>query len=169
MPSRHRLYFGGFVVTAVVLVGVGLLGLLEALSVLTSGLYHEGEFVLVAVVAALAEWVFAGILLGLLAVAFLVGTVVSLVRAVSLPRSARVASVLEFLEYRSPTLARLELSARVEPTVEDRTAALKSRYVAGELGIEGLERELARVLDDDASVAPLPSVSERHASVERET
>ena len=59
MTSRHWLYFGGFVVTTVLLVGASLLGILEGLSAFSTGVPANEEFSLLELVGAAAEWVVA--------------------------------------------------------------------------------------------------------------
>lgn len=164
MVSRHWLYFGGFVVTGVLLVGVGLVGLLDALSVLSGGATYGEEFLLLAMLGAAAEWVVVGIVLGLLAVAFLTATVVSVLRAKSLPRSDRLASLVERLEREYPLLRQFDVSEKVEPTTEDRRQQLKEQYVAGEISEAEFEREMQRLLDDDSTEAQ--SRSNTHTNIE---
>ncbi|UHQ95372.1 SHOCT domain-containing protein [Haloterrigena alkaliphila] len=153
MASRHWWYFGGFVVTGILLVGVGLLGVLDALSVLSGGVYYGEEFVLLAMLGAAAEWIVAGIALGVLAVVFLLATVVSVLRTKSLPRSDRLASIVERLEREYPILRQFDASEKVEPTAEDRKQRLKEQYVAGDISEAEFEREMQRLLDDDTADA----------------
>ncbi|QRV17487.1 SHOCT domain-containing protein [Haloterrigena salifodinae] len=164
MASRHWLYFGGFVVTGILLVGVGLLGLFDALSVLTGGATYSEEVLVLAMLGAAAEWVVAAIVLGLIAVAFLVATVVSVLRTKSIPRSDRLASIVERLEREYPVLRQFDASERVEPTTGDRRQRLKEQYVDGEITEAEFEREMQRLLDDDAADAQ--SRSNTHTNVE---
>ena len=164
MVSRHWLYFGGFVVTGMLLVGVGLLGLFDALSVLTGGTTYSEEFLVLAMLGAAAEWVVAAIVLGLITVAFLVATVVSVLRATSLPRSDRLVSIVERLEREYPILRQFDVSERVEPTTEDRRQQLKEQYVDGEISEAEFEREMQRLLDDDTADAQ--SQSNTHTNIE---
>ena len=161
MASRHWLYFGGFVIAAVLLIGVGLLGILDALSVVSGGAHYGEEFVLLAMVGEAAEWIVIGLLLGLVAAAFLGATVVSVLRNASLPRSDSLVSIVEWLERKYPILRRLEVSERVEPTIEDRKRELEDRYVAGEISEAEFEREMERLLDDDSTDATSHSRSDR--------
>lgn len=151
MVSRHWLYFGGFVTTGVLLVGAGLMGLLDALSVLSGGAYYSEEFVLLAMLGEAAEWIVVGLVLGLFAALFLVATVVSVLRNASVPRSDRLVSLVEALERQYPILRQFDASARVEPTAEDRRQQIKERYVSGEISEAEFEREMARILDDDSA------------------
>ncbi|ELZ16075.1 hypothetical protein C477_16315 [Haloterrigena salina JCM 13891] len=164
MASRHWLYFGGFVVTGILLVGVGLLGLFDALSVLSGGETYSEEVLVLAMLGAAAEWVVAAIVLGLIAVTFLVATVVSVLRTKSIPRSDRLASIVERLEREYPVLRQFDASERVEPTTEDRRQQLKEQYVDGEITEAEFEREMQRLLDDDAADAK--SRSNTHTNVE---
>ena len=150
MVSRRWLYFGGFVVSTVLLVGVGLLGLLDALSALSGGVYASEEFVVLAMLGAAAEWVVAGLALGAIAALFLLATLVSVLRAASIPRDDRLASLVERLEREFPALREFDVSGKVEPTTEDRKEKLRERYVAGEIGESEFEREMERLMDGDA-------------------
>ncbi|WP_222913431.1 hypothetical protein [Natrinema sp. SYSU A 869] len=116
MVSRHWLYFSGFVISAVLLVGAGLMGLVDALSVLSGGMSYGEEFILLAMLGEAAEWVMAGLVLALFAVLFLTGTVVSVLRSTSIPRSDRLASIVEWVERRYPVLRQFDASGKVAPT-----------------------------------------------------
>lgn len=152
MVSRHWLYFAGFVISAVALVGVGLLGLADAVSVLTAGgVYYGEEFILLAMLGEAAEWVMLGLVVGAVAALFLIATVVSILRNASVPRSDRLVQVVEWLEHRYPVLRTFDVSEKVEPTVEDRKQELKEQYVAGELSDDEFEREMERLMHDDES------------------
>ncbi|ELY57357.1 SHOCT domain-containing protein [Natronococcus jeotgali] len=151
MVSRRWLYFGGFLIAGLLLIGTALLGLADAMSVLSDGTYYGEEFVVLAMLGEAVEWVLLGLVLGLVAVGFLAATVVSILRSASVPRDDRLAAVVERLERRYPLLARFDASNRVEPTAEDRRRKLKERYVAGELSDDEFERELERLADGDAS------------------
>jgi len=148
MASRHWLYFGGFVVSAGLLAGVGLLAVLDALSVLAGGAASGEGFLLLAMLGAATEWVAAAAVLGLFAAAFLAASVVSVLRSASVPRSDRLATVVERLERRYPLLREFDASERVKPTAEDRRERLRERYVAGEISEREFERETERLLDD---------------------
>lgn len=151
MASRHWLYFGGFVVTTILLVGVGLMGILDALSVLSGGVAYSGESVLLAMLGEAAEWVVIGLGLALFGAVFLAAAVVSVLRSASLPRDDRLASLVGWLERRYPILRRLDARERVEPTTEDRKRQLKEEYVAGEISEAEFERRMAQLMDDTAS------------------
>lgn len=147
MVSRHRLYFGGFVITGILLIGVGLLGVLDALSVLSGDVSYSTEFVLLAMLGEAAEWVAIGLVLGLFAVLFLVAAVVSVLRSASLPRDDRLVSLVKWLEQKYPLLRQFDVAKKVEPTVEDQKRRLKEQYVTGEISEETFEREMAELMD----------------------
>lgn len=151
MVSRHWLYFSGFVLTGIALVGVGLLGVLDALSVLAGGVAASEELVVLQMLSAAAEWLVAAVVLGLLAVVFLVATVVSVLRNTSLHRSDRLVTVVERLEDEYPILREFDAAERVEPTTEDRKQELRESYVEGEISDEEFERELDQLLEEDDS------------------
>ena len=167
MASRHWWYFGGFAITAILLVGVGVLGLVDALSVLSGGASYGEEVVLLAMLGEAAEWIAIGLVLGLLAVVFLAATVVSVLRNASVPRSDRLVTVVERLEREYPILRQFDASERVEPTTEDRKRELREQYVEGELSEAEFEREMERLLDDDDSDAETAR-SQRDATVSRD-
>lgn len=148
MVSRHWFYFSGFVITGVLLVGAGLMGILEGLSALSGGVPASEELALLTMLGAAAEWVVAALLFGLIAVIFLVATAVSILRNASLPRDDRLASAVEWLERRYPLLRRFDASGKVEPTTEDRRRELEEQYVSGELSEAKFERQLAQLMDD---------------------
>lgn len=156
MVSRHWLYFGGFVITGVLLIGAGLMGILEGLSALSGGVPASEEFILLMLGAA-AEWVVAVIVLGLIAVVFLVATGISLLRNASIPRDDRLVSVVEWLERRYPLLRRFDASEKVEPTTDDRRQELKEQYVAGEMSEAEFERQLAQLMDDTSHEESSPA------------
>jgi uncharacterized membrane protein len=151
MGSRYRFYLGGFLLSVALLIGSGLVGLYEALTVLASGLYYQGTFVLFALVGETAEWLVAGLAFTMLAVTFLFATVVSVLRNVSMPspKSSRVARGVRWLEQKFPFLERYDASKRVEPGTEAKAEKIKQRYVEGELSEAEFEREMNDLLDED--------------------
>ncbi|PSQ17303.1 hypothetical protein BRD02_03480 [Halobacteriales archaeon QS_8_69_73] len=151
MISRHRLYFGGFVVSGLLLVGAALMGLFEGLSALSGGVPPGENLILLTVLVAAAEWVVLALGFGLVAVLFLVATVVSVLRSRSLPRDDRLVSVVERLEREYPVLRQFDVSQRVEPTAEDRRRELKERYVEGDIGDAEFERRMDELMDDPGS------------------
>lgn len=167
MPSRHWVYFGGFVLSGLALVAVALLGLFDGLSVLTGGVAYEEDLLVLAMLAEAAEWVLVGLVVGLVCVLFLAATVFSVLRNNSLPRSDRLVSLVELLERRYPVLRQFDASKRVEPTVSDRKQELKERYVAGEIDDATFEREMAKLLDDESADGDRPH-SRESASIEIE-
>jgi hypothetical protein len=107
-----------------------------------------------------------------------VGLVVGVGRRLSVPKSERAAEAVGRVEAYSDTLASVGLSRRLappEPTVEERLAALRERYVDGELSEQEFERRLREVVADDEAgatdvpVEPAPDVEyERDPDRERE-
>lgn len=148
MPSRHWLYFGGFVVTGILAVGTALLGLLEGLAALSGGVPAGEGFVLVTMLGAAAEWVVLTLVLGVIAMLCLAGTVVSVLRSASLPRDDRLVTGVEWLERRYPVLRTFDVSGKVEPTTDDRKRQLKEQYVNGKITEAEFERRLAQLMDD---------------------
>jgi hypothetical protein len=151
MVSRHWLYFSGFVVTGILVVGAGLIGLFEGLSALSGGIPASEEFILIAMLSAAAEWVIAVIVLGLLTGLFLVATGVSILRNASIPRDDRLVSVVQWIERQYPSLQKFDVSGRVEPTTEERRQELEEEYVSGEMSEAEFERRLAQLMDDTSS------------------
>jgi hypothetical protein len=148
MASRHWLYFGGFVITTVLLVGASLLGVLDGLSAFSAGVPANEEFVLLELLGAAAEWVVAVIALGIVALLFLAATVVSVLRSASLPRDDRLVSIVERIERRYPVLRRFDAAQRFQPTMEDRQQQLREQYVQGKISEAEFEREMTRVMDE---------------------
>lgn len=153
MVSRHWLYFAGFVVTGSLLIGAGLIGVLEGLSALSGDVPASEEFVLLTMLAAAAEWVIIVLVLGLFAVLFLTATVISVLRNASLPRDDRLVSIVNRLERQYPILRQFDVAEKVEPTTEDRKRELKQRYVNDEISEEAFEREMEQLMDDNNSNA----------------
>ncbi len=151
MLARYWLYFGGFVITAILLVGAGLMGVVEGLSALSGGVPASEELVLLAMLRAAVEWVIAVFILGVIAVIFLVATVVSILRTGSLPRDDRLVAIVERLERRYPLLRRFDVTEKVEPTTEDRRRELKQQYVSGEMSESEFERQLTQLMDDTST------------------
>jgi hypothetical protein len=168
MPSRHWLYFGGFVVSGILLVGAGVMGLIDGLSALSGGAPASEESMLMTMLAAAAEWIGIVLVLGLIAILFLVTTVVSVLRSASLPRDDRLVSAVEWLERQYPLLRKFEVSERVEPTTEDRRQRLKEQYVTGEISETEFEREMERLMDDTDSEGSSLSGTERTLEVDDE-
>lgn len=165
MGSRHWLYFGGFVVSAILAAATALLGLLEGLAALSGGVPAGEGFVLATMLGAAAEWVVLTLVLGVVAILFLAGTVVSVLRNASLPRDDRLVSLVEWLERQYPLLRKFDVSGKVEPTTEDRKRQLKEQYVNGEISEAEFERRLARLMDDRPEGA---SRSESSSKLERD-
>jgi hypothetical protein len=101
-----------------------------------------------------------------------VGSVLGLLRRASIPRSARLQSVLERAERRYTPIEAVELSSLVappEPSAEERAeealADLKRRYVAGEIDEGTFERKLDRLVSND-SLDDARAAREREATLE---
>jgi membrane protein implicated in regulation of membrane protease activity len=166
MVARHWIYFGGAVLTGVLLVGAGLMAVVDGLSVLAGGVPASEELLLLAALGEAAEWVAVALALGLVAVLLLLAAVVSVLRSGSLPRDDRLVALVERLEGKYPLLRQFDASERVEPTTADRRRELRERYVAGELDDAEFERKLARLLDH--SNAGDSSEGERGTTVDAE-
>lgn len=151
MPSRHWLYFGGFVLSGIFLAGAVLMGVLDALSVLTGQVATREEFILLTMLGEAAEWVVVAIVFGLFGIVFLGAAIISVLRNASIPRSDRLVSLVERLEREYPPLKELDVSQKVEPTTEDRQQQLKDRYVTGDISDEEFEREMEQLIDEDSS------------------
>jgi len=148
MVSRYWLYFSGFVVTAILLVGAGFVGIVEGLSALSGEPPASEELIFLTVLRAAAQWVIVVLVLGVIAIIFLAATVVSILRTGSLPRDDRLVAVVEWLERQYPLLRRFDVSEKVEPTTEDRRQELKQQYVSGEMSEAEFERQLTQLMDD---------------------
>jgi hypothetical protein len=149
MPERHWLYFGGFVLTGLLLLGAVLLGLADAVSVLSGSGASSEEALWLAALGEAVEWIFVTIVLGLVAVAFLGATLLSVLRNTSVTRKDRLVSLVERLEREYPLLRELDASERVEPTTEERKKHLKAQYVSGELEEEEFEREMEQLMNEE--------------------
>lgn len=166
MVSRHWLYFGGFVIAGILLVGAGLMGVLDALSVLSGSASYSEELVVLAMLGEAAEWIVVALVFGLFAAVFLTATVVSVLRNASIPRDDRLVSLVERLERQYPLLRQFDIAKKVEPTSEDRRRQLKEQYIEGEISDEAFEREMAQLMDDTPSESKSRSASD--SAVERE-
>ena len=151
MISRHWLYFGGFVITGILLIGATLMGIVDGLSALSGSVPASEEFALLAILGAAAEWVMIVLVLGVVAVVFLAATVVSVLRTASLPRDDRLASIVEWIEQRYPIFRRFDVTEKVSPTTEDRRQQLKDQYVSGEISDAEFEREMGQLMNDASS------------------
>lgn len=169
MVSRHWLYFSGFVVTSILVVGAGLIGLFEGLSALSGGVPASEEFILIAILSAAAEWVVAVIVLSLFAVLFLVATGVSILRNASIPRDDRLVSVVQWLERQYPPLRKFDVSKHVAPTTEDQRQELKEKYISGEMSEAEFEQRLAQLMDDTPSEERSQAPSDSTIEIEDDT
>ena len=168
MASRRWLYFGGFVITGVLLVGAGLMGIVDGLSALSGDVPAASEeLVLLTMLGAAAEWVVTVLVLGMVAALFLTATVVSILRSASLPRDDRLVSIVDRLERHCPILRRFDVTEKVKPTTEDRRQQLEEQYVTGEMSEAEFERKLAKLMDESpdgisrSEGAPLSETDDR--------
>lgn len=143
--NRHWLLFAATVLTGLSTVGVAVVGVVATVSALVSG----GSLVLT-----VGGFLLGTLLLAGLTVVFAAGLLSALADRASLPslptpRSQRLANVLHGLEAAVPPLRRLGLGDRVEPSVEEKRAALTERYVEGDLSEHQLEAALQDLLDED--------------------
>lgn len=150
MPSRHWLYFGGFLISAVLTAGALLFSVVDAFSVLAGGAVYGEEFVLIAMISEAAEWIMAALVVGTVSLVFLLATGVSILKNASLPRDDRLVTVVEWLERQYPVLRQFDVSNKVEPTTEDRRKQLKEQYVNGELSDTEFERRLEQLMDGES-------------------
>jgi len=162
--NRHWLLFAATVLSGLSTVGVAVVGLLATVSVLLTG----GSLLLTVGVSLLATLLLGG--LTLVVAAGLLSTLASRASLPSIPRSQRAANVLYGLEAAVPPLRRLGLADRVEPSLEDRRAALKQRYVDGELSEHQFEAALHELLDEEERRVPDEQgrVTETERELERE-
>jgi|APHM01.1.fsa_nt_gi hypothetical protein len=143
---RHWLLFVALLVTTLVTVGVGALGLGVALvALLQSGL--------VASLSAAVPYVVGALVLGLLDATLLVWTVVAALRQLSLPRDDRLAAAAERAERTVPVVRSLDLAERFEPTDEQRREELRQRYVDGEITEAEFERRVREYVEDPSDLA----------------
>ena len=161
--NRHWLLFAATVLSGLSTVGVAGIGVLATVSVLVTGgslLLTVGAFLLGTLLLGGLTLVFAAALLSTLA------TRASLP---SVPRNQRAANVLAGLEAAVPPLRRLGLADRLKPTFEDRRAALKRRYVDGELSEHQFETALSDLLEaEERRERETPTSPDRQESPERE-
>ncbi|WP_266075379.1 SHOCT domain-containing protein [Haladaptatus caseinilyticus] len=148
--SKVKALLTGFLLSLVLLVGIGALGLLAALSALGNPAYANTPL-LWAFLHSAAPYIVAFLLDGLVAGLLFVGLVVAAARNVSMPRNDRLAGIVRRAERLHPQASSLGLSERVEPTTEDRMDELKERYVAGEIDESEFERRMKRLVDEDVS------------------
>ncbi|MFC4551682.1 MULTISPECIES: SHOCT domain-containing protein [Halorussus] len=146
--TKVKVLLTAFVLSLFVLVGVSALGLLAALSALTSPAY-AGVPLLWAMLSAAAPYIVADLLVGLFSGLTFVALAVAAVRQASMPRNDRLARVARKVERHYPGARKAGLSERVEPTTEDRIDRLKERYVEGEISEAEYERRLQELMADE--------------------
>ncbi|WP_049900848.1 SHOCT domain-containing protein [Natrinema altunense] len=166
MVARHWVYFAGFVITGILAAGAGLIGILDGLAALSSGVPANEVMIVLTMLGAAAEWVMIVFVLGVIAVGFLAATVVSVLRNASLPRDDRLVSIVERLEQRYPLLRQFDAAGKVEPTVDDRKQQLREQYVAGEISESEFERQVAELMDDSSSDTRSQSESQSISDIE---
>ena len=166
--GKVKTLLGGFLLSLVLLVGIAAFGLFAALSALASA--TAGAPLVFVALDAVAPYLAASVLVGVVSFFLLVATMVAAVRRLSAPRSERLARVARGVEYVSPRARSAGLAERFEPTTEERIAELKEEYVAGDIGEREFERRMQTLLDDrDASDGrgSTPSHGGRAARVRR--
>lgn len=144
--GRVKTLLGGFLLSLVLLVGIAAFGLFAALSALASA--ATGAPLVFVALDALAPYLAASMLVGVLSFVLLLGTMVAAIRRLSMPRNERLARVARGVEFVSPRARSAGLAERFEPTTEERIADLKQEYVAGEIGEREFERRMRDLLDD---------------------
>ena len=144
--GKVKALLGGFLLSLVVLVGIAAFGLFAALSALASA--ATGAPLVFVALDALAPYLAASMLVGVLSFLLLLGTMVAAIRRLSMPRSERLARVARGVEYVSPRARSAGLAERFELTAEERIADLKEEYVAGDIGESEFERRMRDLLDD---------------------
>jgi hypothetical protein len=142
-----KLLLGGFLVSLFALVGIAGFGLIAALSAL--GTAPAGASFVFVLLEAVAPYLIASALVGMLSVLLLVGLAVAAVRSASIPRNDRLAGLARTLERYSSDARRLGLSERLEPTTEERIEDLKQQYVEGEITELEYERRLQDLMSEE--------------------
>jgi len=145
---KVKLLGGGFALSLFALVGLVGFGLVAALSTLAAP-PATGSLVF-AVLSAVAPYLVASALVGMLSFFLLVGLTITAVRSASIPRNDRLARFARLLERYSSEARDLGLSERLEPTTEDRIDQLKQEYVEGEITELEYERRLQDLMADDS-------------------
>jgi len=144
---KVKLLGGGFLLSLFALVGLVGFGLVAALSTLAAP--PAGASLIFAVLSAVAPYLAASALVGMLSLFLLVGLVVTAVRSASIPRNDRLAGLARTLERYSSEARDLGLSERLEPTIEDRIDLLKREYVEGEITELEYERRLQDLMSKE--------------------
>lgn len=143
--NGHWVALALFVAIAYLLVGVLGVG---ALGILAGAL---GGASLGALLADAALVLGLTVLLVVAEIALAVAFVARVVRRLSFPTSERLARTFSVLETVLPPLRDLGLSRRFEPSLAEREARVKRRYVEGELSEPAFEREMADLLEESDS------------------
>ncbi|WP_276300481.1 SHOCT domain-containing protein [Halorussus lipolyticus] len=145
---KVKLLASGFALSLFALVGLVGFGLVAGLSTLAGP--PAGASLVFAVLSAVAPYLVASALVGMLSLFLLVGLVVTAVRSASVPRSNRLARLARLVERYSSEARELRLSERLEPTTEDRIDQLKREYVEGDITELEYERRLQDLMADDS-------------------
>lgn len=144
---RHWLLFVALLVTTLLTVGVGVLGVgLALVTLLQSGSIAAG-------VSTLLPYAVGAVLLTMLDGLLLVWTVVAALRQLSLPRDDRLAAAAERAERTVPVLRSLDLAERFEPTDEQRREELRRQYVEGEITEAEFERRVREYVENPSDLA----------------
>lgn len=161
--AKVKALVAGSVLSLFALVITTTLGLLAGLSAL---------FGPASLFAAIAPYVVASMLSGLVSLALFVALAVTTVRRASLPRDERLAGLARKVEWMSEEAREYGLAERFEPTTEERIEDLKAEYVAGEITEWEYERRLQDLLAeaDESDVGDLrePDPVERELNSGRE-
>ncbi|MFC4449279.1 SHOCT domain-containing protein [Halorussus aquaticus] len=144
---KVKLLGGGFLLSLFALVSIVGFGLVAALSAFAAP--PAGTPLVFVLLEAVAPYLVASALVGMLSFFLLVGLTVAAVRSASVPRNDRLARFARLLERYSSEARRLGLSERFEPTAEERIEALKQEYVDGEITELEYERRLQELMNEE--------------------
>jgi len=143
---RHWLLFVALLVTTLLTVGVGTLGVgLALVTLVQTGSIAAG-------LSTLLPYVVGVVLLSVLDAVLLVWTVVAALRQLSLPRDDRLAAAAERAE-QLPGLRSFGLAERFEPTDEQRREELRRQYVEGEITEAEFERRVREYVENPSDLA----------------
>lgn len=153
--NLHWVLFVTFLLSTAATVGVGIVAVLAFFSALLAGGPILSAFA--GALEALMIWVVPLLLLGTLDVVLFVAALYRGIRQFSfrslIPsinyRSDRLSRWAGNVEARLPFLRPLGLSAKLEPTLEQRRERLKELYVEGEIGEEAFERKLGNLVEGE--------------------
>lgn len=169
MPSRYWLYFTGFVLSTIAFLAVSLLGVMDALSVFSGGMYYEGEIILLAMIFEAFEWILAALVVGVIGISFLAATVISVLRTKAPHRNEKFVPIVERLEREYPILKQFDAAEKVEPTTQERKEKITQQYVDGEISDQEFEREMEQLLGDEEDVSVPADEPENRRSTDTTT